>query len=143
MTHFLVDTNIWSETVRSSPNAEVIAWLRKNERQLYVSAVSIGEIKSGIESLPAGKRKKRYQTWLSEMCRRMDGRILSFNTSVAIVWGQLIAQGNAKGIKFPAVDSQIAATAKRHSLVIATRNVKDFANTGIKTVNPFDIEEKP
>ena len=68
----------------------------------------------------------------------MDGRILSFNTSVAIVWGQLCAGCDTKGIKLPAIDSQIAATAKRHSLVIATRNGGDFVNAGVKVCDPFE-----
>ncbi len=138
MRHFLVDTNIWSEMVKREPAPQVVSWLRENERELFVSAISIGEIKSGIEGLPNGQRKKRYQQWLTGLCARMEGRILSFNTSVATVWGQLIAEGLSKGRPLPVVDSQIAATAKRHSLVIATRNGKDFLETGVKTVDPFE-----
>jgi len=137
MSHFLVDTNVWSETIRKSPSPDVVQWLRDNERELFISAISIGEIKAGIDSLPAGKRRDAYQRWLTETCERMSGRILSFNTSVAVVWGQMLAQSNSAGEKLPAIDSQIAATAKRHSLVIATRNEKDFANTGVNTINPF------
>ncbi len=141
MTHFLVDTNIWSETIRRDLSKEVVNWLRAHERELFVSTLSIGEIKFGIERLPRGKRRARYQSWLTGMCDRMEGRILSFNTSVAIVWGQLIARCASKGIRLPTIDSQIAATAKRHSLVVATRNADDFAHTGVKTINPFKTSD--
>jgi len=137
MSHFLVDTNIWSELTRPNPPSEVVEWLRKNERELFVSAITIGEIRCGIDMLAAGKRRDRLQAWLTELCDRMDGRILSFNTSVAMIWGQLRARCEAKGIRLPAIDSQIAATAKRHSLVVATRNERDFVGTGVKVVNPF------
>jgi len=137
-THYLVDTNVWSETTTKLPNPEVVAWLRKNEQQLFISALSIGEIKSGIDQLPeSGMRRPRYQSWLTDLIDRMEGRVLSFNTSVAVVWGQLIASSLAQGVKLPTTDSMIAATAKRHSLVIATRNEADFARTGVKVVNPF------
>lgn len=137
-THYLVDTNVWSETTTKSPDPTVVAWLRKNEQQLFISALSIGEIKSGIDRLPeTSQRRARYQLWLTDLVDRMEGRILSFNTSVAMVWGQLIATSQAKGFKLHTTDSMIAATAKRHSLVIATRNEADFVQTGVKVVNPF------
>ena len=136
--HFLVDTNIWSETLKKRPDPDAVTWLRKHEQQLFMSTLTIGEIKSGIDQLPAGKRRHRYQTWLTKLSDRMGGRILSFNKSVATVWGQLLAQWLAKGVKLPTIDSQIAATAKRHSLVIATRNEIDFRRSGVKVVNPFD-----
>lgn len=137
MSGFLVDTNVWSEALRREPSDAVVRWLRENERDLYVSAITIGEIKKRIDLLPESARRTAYQKWLTGVCSRMEGRILSFNTSVAVVWGQLLAQVQANGFKLPAIDSQIAATAKRHSLVLATRNESDFANAKIKTVNPF------
>lgn len=137
-THYLVDTNVLSETTTKSPDANVVSWLRKNEQQLYISTLSIGEIKSGIDRLPeSSQRRTRYQTWLTDLISRMEGRVLSFNTSVAVVWGQLIASTQAKGVKLHTTDSMIAATAKRHSLVIATRNEADFAHAPVKVVNPF------
>jgi predicted nucleic acid-binding protein len=68
----------------------------------------------------------------------MQGRVLNYNTSVATIWGQLQAKSERKGIRLPSLDSQIAATALRHSLVVATRNEKDFNHTGLKTKNPFN-----
>jgi predicted nucleic acid-binding protein len=133
----LVDTNIWSEAVKTKADPGVIAWLQENEPLLYISTLTIGEIRFGIERLPPGKRKSSYQIWLSVLIGRMRGRVLSFNTSVATVWGQLLARCESNGIILPCIDGQLAATALRHSLILATRNEADFQHTGVKTVNPF------
>lgn len=137
ITPFLVDTNVWSEAIKKTPNPKVIEWLREKEPLLYISALTIGELKFGIERLQSGKRKSSYQVWLSALADRMKGRVLAFNTSVAVVWGQLLARCEKNGIQLPSIDSQLAAIALRHSLVVATRNEQDFRHTGVKTVNPF------
>ena len=135
---YLVDTNVFSELAKAKPNEQVVAWLREHEQELYVSTISIGEIRRGIEGLPTGKRKKALQAWFGTLCKRMEGRILSFNTTTAHVWGQLMAGWDKKGATVPSLDSQLAATAHRYKLMMVTRNVADFQNTGIKVINPFD-----
>lgn len=134
---YLVDTNVLSEQARPAPDAKVIEWMRRHESELYVSTITIGEIRRGIERLPDGKRKARLQQWLQSVCDCMQGRILSFNASTAHVWGQLKAKWEKAGVNVPSLDSQIAATASRHSLTLVTRNTGDFEKTGIKTLNPF------
>ncbi|MBN8421003.1 MAG: type II toxin-antitoxin system VapC family toxin [Verrucomicrobia bacterium] len=134
---YLVDTNVYSEPVKAKPDAKVVAWLRSHESELYVSTITIGEIRRGIERLPEGKRKNQLRTWLQNLCECMKGRVLSFNTSTAHVWGQLKAQWDKAGISVPSLDSQIAATAQRHSLTVVTRNTSDFEKTGVKLLNPF------
>ena len=135
---YLVDTNIYSEPARPKPDAKVVAWLRKHESEIYVSAITIGEIRRGIERLPDGKRKTQLRSWLHSLCDCMKGRVLSFNTSTAHVWGQLKARWDRVGIVIPSLDSQIAATAQRFSLTIVTRNTADFVKAGVKVVNPFE-----
>ena len=115
----------------------MLQWLSKHEPELYVSSISIGEIKRGIEYLTSGKRKTALQSWLTELCHRMEGRILSFNTSTAHVWGQLVARADKRGNALPTIDSQLAATAHRHGLTIVTRNVTYFKHAGVKVLNPF------
>ena len=137
---YLVDTNVFSELAKSKPDAKAVAWLRDHESQLYVSTITIGELRRGIERLPSGKRKTALQSWLAGLCKRMEGRILAFNASVAHVWGQLMAGWEKKGITVPSFDSQLAATAHRHGLTMVTRNEADFQNTGVKLLNPFDAE---
>lgn len=134
---YLVDTNVFSEQAKSKPDAKVVEWLRLHERELYVSTITIGEIRRGIERLPDGKRKTQLVKWLQSLCDCMQGRILSFNTSTAHVWGQLKAKWEKSGITVPSLDSQIAASASRHSLILVTRNTADFEKTGIRTLNPF------
>lgn len=136
---FLVDTNVLSELARARPEPKVVQWLRENEASLYLSTVTIGEIRRGIERLPTGERKTALLTWLSGLCRRMEGRVLSFNTATAHVWGQLLATWERKGITIPSLDGQIAATAHRHGLTIVTRNLTDFQATGLKLFNPFSL----
>lgn len=134
---YLVDTNVFSEPVKPRPDAKVVAWLREHESTLYVSTITIGEIRRGIERLSSGRRKRQLRAWLIALCDCMKGRVLSFNTSTAHVWGQLKAKWDRAGIAVPSLDSQIAATAKRHQLIVVTRNTADFAKTGVKLLNPL------
>lgn len=106
-------------------------------RILYVSTITIGEIRHGIERLPNGVRKTNLLKWLAGLSDRMEGRVLSFNLATAHVWGQLVARWAKSGLSVPAIDSQLAATAHRHGLTIVTRNVADFQNAGVKLLNPF------
>lgn len=135
---FLVDTNVLSEAIRRRPSTAVVAWLRDNEPHIYVSAITIGELRRGIERLPPGKRRRALTAWLTRVCDNMRGRVLSFNVSVAHVWGQLKAQWDGAGHVVPSIDSQLAATAVRHGLILVTRDEKHFRKTGVRLVNPFE-----
>lgn len=134
---FLVDTNVFSEPAKPAPDPTVVDWLSKNEADLYVSAISIGEMRRGIERLRKSKRRDDLQAWMLGLCACMQGRVLSFNTSVAHIWGQLQAKWERAGVALPSIDSQIAATAHRHNLTLVTRNENDFKNSGVKLLNPF------
>lgn len=134
---YLVDTNVFSEPAKPHPDAKVMSWLEAHENELYVSTITIGEMRRGIERLADGRRKAQLHSWLLDLCDCMKGRVLSFNTSTAHVWGQLKAKWDRAGIVVTSLDSQLAATAVRHQLTIATRNVADFAKTGVKVENPF------
>jgi predicted nucleic acid-binding protein len=138
--NYLVDTNVYSELAKSKPDPKVVAWLRKHEGALYISALTVGEMRRGIERLPNGRRKTQLRAWLLALCDCMKGRVLGFNTSTAHVWGQLKAKWDKADIALPSIDSQIAATARRFSLTVVTRNVSDFERTGVKVLNPFAAE---
>lgn len=135
--NYLVDTDVFSESARAKPDHKVLDWLAKHERAIYVSAITIGELRRGIERLSDGKRKTRLRLWLQDVCECMQGRVLSFNPATAHVWGQLKAKWERGGVSVPSLDSQIAATAQRHGLTVVTRNTRDFQRTGIKVLNPF------
>ncbi len=88
--NYLVDTNVLSELAKPLPADGVLAWFHSNQSQLYVSSVTIGEIRKGLELMPAGKRKESLKVWFKAICDTMEGRILSFNTATARVWGQMV-----------------------------------------------------
>jgi predicted nucleic acid-binding protein len=135
---YLVDANVFSETQKPAPNVAVVTWLREHETELYTSAVVIGEIAWGIDRLANGKKRRALVQWLHEqVIPRMEGRILRFDTRVALVWGELQARLEASGTPMPWRDSVIAATALRHDLVVATRNERDYEHAGLDLVNPF------
>ena len=137
--NYLVDTNVLSELAKPLPADGVLAWFHANQSHLYVSSVSIGEIRKGLELMPAGRRKESLKAWFKAICDTMEGRILSFNTATAHVWGQMVGSLEKKGIQLPTIDSQLVATAQRNKLTMVTRNVADFQNTGVKLLNPFAL----
>jgi len=133
---YLLDTNIVSETVRRSPNKAVIAWLDQLPGEaLYVSVLTHGEIRKGIEALADRKRREKLRLWLEhELPAWFEGRILSVDLAVADRWGRLLAE---VGRPVPTTDSLLAATALHHELRLVTRNSTDFEYPGLEVINPF------
>ena len=137
---YLVDTNVFCEPLRPRPDPAVTEWLREHRADLRLSVITIAEIRRGIERLPKGTKRDHLGEWLSQVCQRMGGNILSVNRSVAHVWGQMQGQLDQEGITLPAFDGLIAATAVRHSLTIVTRNERDFAQSPAPVLNPFSSD---
>lgn len=135
--NYLVDTNVFSEPAKPKPVDRVVTWLRQHEREIYISVITVAEICRGIERLPDGKRKTQLRSWLQSLCDCMKGRILSFNTSTAHVWGHLKAKWDQAGLAVPSLDSLLVATAYRHGLTLVTRNTANFELTGVRLFNPF------
>jgi hypothetical protein len=137
--NYLVDTNVLCEPRQKRPEAKVVNWLKANEASLYTSVLVTGEIRYGIELLPANSaRRAELLKWHEEMLGIMAGRVLSINARVADEWGRLQAEARAKNVVLPVVDSLLAATARRYQVVLATDNTSDFRGVGLKIVNPFD-----
>jgi predicted nucleic acid-binding protein len=134
---WLIDTDVLSEQTRKRPNQKVLFWLEQNAADIYTSTHVIAEMQAGISALSDGARKRALQQWLHRLIEAMEGRILGFNTTVATVWGRQEAEFMAQGCAMPMPDSFIAATARRHNLTIATRNVSDYTRPGLKVINPF------
>ena len=135
---YLLDTNVLSQFAKDKPDSHVDKWVSENEANLYVSTLTIGELKYGISVLPEGKRKRVLQAWLTRTNDIMDGRILSFNRAVAYVWAEMRASLRKEGRMIPSIDGMIAAIAIRYELAIATRNVADFEGVGVRLINPFE-----
>jgi predicted nucleic acid-binding protein len=140
MTGFLLDTNCISEVVRLKPDPQVMSWIEAaREGLLYLSVLTLGEIRKGLAALPQGKRRSRLETWLEvELQARFSGRILSIDAAVADRWGLLAAAAKIKGKSLSAIDGLLAATAIHHNLTIVSRNVGDFTNTQAPVVNPWE-----
>ena len=140
MTGFLIDTNCISEVVRLKPDPRVTAWIEAAEESLlYLSVLTLGEIRKGLAALPQGKRRSRLETWLEvELQARFSGRILSIDAAVADRWGLLAAVAKIKGKHLSAIDGLLAATAIHHNLTIVSRNAGDFTNTQVPVLKPWE-----
>ena len=135
---YLLDTCVISETRAKKPNPAVMEWLsRQDPNTLFMSAISVGEIKNGIYLLGNTKKAKELSKWLDELVSSFGSRVLSVNTTVAECWGVSLAACSRAGTPRPAIDALIAATAKVDNLILVTRNVRDMQGLGVKLLNPF------
>jgi predicted nucleic acid-binding protein len=140
MSGFLLDTNCISELIRPRPDRHVMEWMdATNESSLYLSVLTLGEIRKGLASLSQGKRRTKFETWLEvDLKARFHGRILSVDAGVADRWGLLTAEAKRKGKPLPVIDGLLAATAMHHNLTVVSRNVSDFASARVPVVNPWE-----
>ena len=140
MTGYLLDTNVISETVRPRPEPRVLDWIRTQpSRDLFLSAVTLGELVRGTLKLSESSRARRYRDWIRrDLTRQFDGRILSFDDQAAVRWGEIMGAGDRSGKRRPALDAQIAAIAGRYGLALVTRNVRDFQGMGVTVLNPWE-----
>lgn len=125
---FLLDTNVISEWVKPRPEPRVVAWLAEvDEDRVFMSVVTLGELRHGIERLPGGRRRDRLNEWLRrELPLRFEGRVLPIDAAVADAWGMIVARGERTGRAIGAMDGFMAATANVHGLTLVTRNAADF-----------------
>ena len=135
---FLVDTCALSELVKPQPAPPVSEWFdAAAPHTLFVSVLTLGEIRKGIEKLRPGRRRARIVAWLeTELPAWFEDRVLPIDAGVADEWGRLLAKRGT----VPAIDSLIAATALRHRLAVVTRNESDFAATGVELLNPWELD---
>jgi predicted nucleic acid-binding protein len=136
---YLIDTNVLSELRRKAPELSVVSWFEKRPpASLYLSVLTLGEIRKGIETLTDGKRKLVLRDWLDvDLPTFFTGRILAIDGAVADRWGRIVA---GAGRPVAAIESLLAATAVTHDLILVTRNVKDFIAFPVTTINPWDPE---
>jgi hypothetical protein len=133
---YLIDTNVLSELRRREPNAQVVAWMQARPRQsLYLSVLSLGEIRKGIEGVADPAFRQTLTDWLEvELRHYFVGRLLDIDETVADRWGRVQA---ASGRSLPVIDGLLAATALQHDLSLVTRNTRDFEGLGVRLINPW------
>ena len=132
---YLVDANVLSEATKPAPDARVVEWLRRNEREIAVDPIILGEIRFGIHLLPGGRRRQRLERWFSEGVAKIV--CLPWEAATGLRWAKLLADLRKSGQSLSIKDSLIAATALVHGLTVVTRNARDFTKTGVRVVNPF------
>jgi len=133
---YLLDTNVVSETVRRRQNKLVIGWLEQVPAEaLFISVLTLGEIRKGIERLADKKRREKLRLWLEhDLPEWFEGRVLSVDLAVADRWGRLLAE---VGRPVPTIDSLLAATALHYELRLVTRNARDFDYPEVEVINPW------
>jgi predicted nucleic acid-binding protein len=116
------------------------AWLdHLDPNTVYLSVITIGEIRKGIEKLQASKRKEAIKDWLeTDLLIRFQGRIVEICVETMFLWGELVARPEREGKPIGAIDSLMAASALQGQYVLSTRNEDDFQNTGVTVVNPWE-----
>lgn len=139
MKGYLLDTNCVSEAVRVHPEPRVISWLETAEESLlFLSVLTVGEIRKGVASLAPSKRRTLLETWLEiELPSRFSSRILSIDAAIADRWGSLTAIAKSKGRALSIIDGLLAATAIHHNLTVVSRNDSDFVGLQVPIFNPW------
>jgi predicted nucleic acid-binding protein len=139
---YLLDTNVVSEWVKPEPARTVVEWLAQvDEDEVFLSVISIAELRRGVELLDAGRRRQRLEKWLSDdLSDRFQPRILPIDLVVADAWGRITARATRAGRTVGSMDGFVAATADAHGLTLATRNTRDFDRLGVSLFNPWEPE---
>jgi predicted nucleic acid-binding protein len=136
---YLLDMCVICELVNHNPNSQVVEWLScQNSSELFLSVLTIGEIKKGIAKLGNGIRAKRLERWLEGIVRSFSDHILLVDREISLEWGRICGDAERIGKKRPSIDSLIAATAIVREMTVVTRNVSDMAGMGVPIFNPFD-----
>ncbi len=139
--NYLLYTCVISELASQSPNSNVVSWIDGlGDDNVFISVITIGEIKRGIQRLPIAGRRRKLEDWLENLLVRFNDTIVAVDTDVVLSWGEMIAVLDKKGRPMTALDSLIAASARYHHLVLATRNTIDFKHSGIQLFNPWQLK---
>ncbi len=137
---WLLDTCVVSELVRPKPDPAVVAWVRnQQEEHLFLSVLTLGELRKGIQRLPDSHKRVRLENWLDrDLKLRFAGRWLTVDEEVAERWGLVTADAVRRGVGVPVLDGLIAATALVHGMTVVTRNTTDIRSTGVLFLNPWE-----
>ena len=135
---YLVDANVLSEATKPQPDARIVEWLARAERELVVDPIILGELRFGILLLPRGRRRNRLEHWFNEGAARLH--CIAWDAATGLRWARLLADLRSAGRTMPIKDSLIAATALTHGFAIATVNPRDFEAAGVELIDPARID---
>jgi toxin FitB len=139
VTRYLLDTNIISNVIKPNPSVALLDWMaEQTDNELFISALTIAEIRRGLLEKPAGRKRTLLEAWFNgpEGPQALfAGRVLSFDETAGLIWARLMAEGTAKGQPRSALDMIIAAVAESNDCIVVTDNEKDFS--GLKFINPL------
>jgi predicted nucleic acid-binding protein len=133
----LLDTNVLSELAKPQPDREVVRWARRSAGALAVPTIAVAEMAYGIEKLVSGRRREDLLAALRRLVVEFADRLFDFNLEAAWAYGRILAGARRIGRPMALPDAAIAAIAEAHGCALATRNVKDFATTGLEIINPW------
>ncbi len=134
MARFLVDANVLSEATKPAPDERVVEWLARNEPEVAVDPIILGEIRFGILLLPRGRRRSRLERWFEDGVQRLQ--CIPWEAATGLRWAELLATLRTEGRAMPVKDSLIAGTALAHDLAVVTLNRRDFDLSGVAIVDP-------
>jgi predicted nucleic acid-binding protein len=135
---YLLDTCLLSELIRKEPNQGVLDWIKdKEESSLFLSVLTIGELRKGIVKLKPSTKKKELTLWFAELESRFKDRIIPIDIQISLKWGEIQANLEVKGNSMPTIDSLIASTALCKNLIVVTRNGKDMKQSHVEILNPW------
>jgi predicted nucleic acid-binding protein len=124
---YLLDTVVVSERSKSAPHPDVLAWLeRQSPEDVVISAVTLGELRYGVERLEAGSKRRKLNTYIADVERSFRGRILALEPAKQRSWATIRRKAEQKRRTIPTADAMLAATAELHGLTLVTRNTRDF-----------------
>lgn len=139
MTRYLLDTNILSNAAKVAPSQSLLDWMAEQaDEDLFISALTVAEIRRGVLEKPAGKKRRELESWFAGPDGPQTlfaGRVLAFDEKAALVWAHLMAEGTAAGRPRSVLDMMIAAVAEANDCIVVTDNEKDFA--GVSCFNPL------
>ena len=136
----LLDTNVISEPQRREPNARVLEWIDAQALEtLYLSAITVAELRAGIALMPAGKRRDSLHENLEKRLLPMfANRVLSFDMACTKAYAELLAKSRAAGLAVETADALIAAIALANGFAVATRDTNPFDAAGVSVINPWE-----
>jgi toxin FitB len=139
VTRYLLDTNIISNVTKPAPSEALVAWMAERaDEDLFVSSLTIAEIRRGVLEKPIGRKRRELESWFTgpEGPQALfAGRVLPFDETAALIWARLMAEGTATGRPRSALDMIVAAVAEANDCIVVTDNERDFA--GLEIVNPL------